>query len=900
MIGYVDQPAGFVPGEIDRFASSAHRRGYAVGIVGRVQDRRPIKLEGHPEHPMSLGATGAQEEALLYSLYDRHRIGRCRRRGATTDWKSVQASLAQASGSHTSADDDESVVDALILPATTSRSVGAAIEQLRLGRPQTKIYFDPTDAPLGRWQAGAAIFGAPVDPQYAFEKAERVLSLDAELMVSHPASLRWARDLASRRTPQNPRDAMSRIYAVAPAPSPTTVFCDHHIRARATEVAPFAARVLHHLLTSEIPQPSQIDSGWTQLVAKAKLSDPLERAAKHVARDLAKHEGRSVVVAGDTQPAALHVLTYLMNRALGNTGRTVNYAPCSILGAGTDMFNLEDLHRRLESAGVRQLIIACENPARRFSGSLDFARQMTRAKERFCLASHESETTALSDWVIPRAHTLECWGDALAYDGTPTLQQPMLTPFGESQCIEELLLAMNSAPQQGGRARLAGHFGYDASLEHALSRGFIGMHASTERLAVQEVDSATFKLVREALTSHDAPYELVFQPDPILGTGEDANNAWLQELPSPITSLSWNDAAWVHPNTAKTWGANDGDEVAFSFGESTVTLPILALPGVEPQSVIVHMGRPGPVHTARPLGAFSLPLSACQRTGKYTSLIRTQQHLTQHGSDAARLRSRAEWKRKPRVGHREPPQSLYADRLTSGPQWGMSIDLGSCMGCGACVIACQSENNIPAVGPAQTAAGRQMHWLRIDTYVEESEQDTRFVTQPMACQHCEHAPCEYVCPTAATVHSEEGLNQMVYNRCVGTRFCSNNCPYKVRRFNYAEYNGSSTPREQLRHNPDVTVRARGVMEKCTYCVQRIERARIEAKTSDSTQALEVQTACQQACPTQAITFGDVSQRDSEVSKKRASLRGYAVLRDLGTRPRTRYLAKISNPNPELK
>ncbi len=898
LVGYVDHPSGWVPGELEWFASSALRRGYAVGILGRVRDHRPIKVDGHPEHPMSQGSTGAQEEALLYSLYDRKRIRNCRYQNKPSDWKAARAVLGRAR----QAGETSSKIDAVVLPATTSQRVGAAIAQLRQVRPNTKIYFDPSDTPTGRWRAGAVIFGRPADPQYAFDKAERVLTLDAELMISHPAALRWARDLASRRAPESPRDAMSRIYAVAPAPSPTTVFSDHHICARASDIAPFAARVLHHLSVfgeQQLASSESDETGWRELVAKAKVGDSLEHMAKHIARDLWSHGGRALVVAGETQPAATHVLAFLLNKVLGNAGRTVRYAPCPVLGAGTAMFDLEELCNRLESEQVRRLVMACEDPVHRLPGSLDFQRQMARAEQRFCLASHESATTESSDLVIPKAHVLECWGDAIAYDGTATVQQPMLTPFGESQSLEQLLLAMSAEPEQDARAGLARHFGPDARLEHILSRGFEDDRSSTEQLALQEETSSMLKLLGNTLSSDDAPYELVFRPDPVLGTGEGVHNAWLQELPDPITSLSWQDAALVHPETAKRWGAGDGDKVAFAFGESELTLPILALPGVESHSVVVHLGRPGSVHAARPYGAFSRPLTRVRRAAGHTALIRTQHHFAQHGAEAALHLLLSEWKRQPRIGHAHPPPTLYADRSIKGLQWGMTIDLGACMGCGACVVACQSENNTPAVGPAQTAAGRQMHWLRIDTYVR-SDEDAQFVTQPMACQHCEHAPCEYVCPTGATSHSQEGLNQMVYNRCVGTRFCSNNCPYKVRRFNFAEYNGSLTPREKLRHNPDVTVRARGVMEKCTYCVQRIERARIASKTSESTQALQVRTACQQACPTQAITFGNIHQRDSEVAKKRSSLRSYAVLRDLGTRPRTRYLAKISNPNPELK
>jgi Fe-S-cluster-containing dehydrogenase component len=412
--------------------------------------------------------------------------------------------------------------------------------------------------------------------------------------------------------------------------------------------------------------------------------------------------------------------------------------------------------------------------------------------------------------------------------------------------------------------------------------------------------------------------EIAFRPDPYIYDGRFANNAWLQELPRPMSKITWDNAAYIAPATAQKLGLQNEGVVELRFQGRSVTAPVWIAPGQAPDSITVHYGfgrtRAGKVGNGAGFNAYTLRTSNAmwhgagveiRKTGRKYRLATTQNHHSMQGRHLAISGEVAEYQKNPRFARdlaKEPPThlTLYPEWKYTGAAWGMAIDLTACVNCNACVVACQSENNIPVVGKEQVGIGREMHWLRVDTYFKGSPDDPSAVYQPVPCMHCETAPCELVCPVQATAHSSEGLNDMVYNRCVGTRYCSNNCPYKVRRFNFFRFADWDTPSLKAMYNPDVTVRSRGVMEKCTYCVQRIREAQITAKRDDrGVRDGEIQTACQQVCPAQAIIFGDINDKNSRVANLRAEPLNYSMLAELNTRPRTTYLAELRNPNPEM-
>jgi molybdopterin-containing oxidoreductase family iron-sulfur binding subunit len=411
----------------------------------------------------------------------------------------------------------------------------------------------------------------------------------------------------------------------------------------------------------------------------------------------------------------------------------------------------------------------------------------------------------------------------------------------------------------------------------------------------------------------------MFRPDPTVWDGRFANNGWLQELPKPLTKLTWDNAALLSPATAERLGLHNGEVVALHSQGRQVSAPVWILPGHVDDAVTVHLGygrwRAGRVGSETGFNAYQLRTSQApwlatdleiRKTGAQATLATTQQHHSMEGRHLVRVGTQAHFLEHPHfvhtMAHEPPPElTLYPGFTYTGNAWGMSVDLNACIGCNACTIACQAENNIPIVGKTEVTRGREMHWIRIDRYYKGGLENPETYHQPVLCMHCENAPCELVCPTGATVHSHEGLNDMVYNRCVGTRYCSNNCPYKVRRFNFLHYADYDTPSLKLQHNPNVTVRTRGVMEKCTYCVQRINAATIEAKKEDRPiRDGEIVTACQAACPTDALVFGNINDPNSRVAKLKASPLQYGLLTDLNTRPRTTYLARLRNPNPELE
>jgi molybdopterin-containing oxidoreductase family iron-sulfur binding subunit len=931
IVPYVRQPEEIVPGRPLFYATAMPLGGVGMPVLAENHMGRPTKLEGNPEHPASLGATDVLTQASVLSLYDPDRSRTVLNRGEVRTWGGLVAALQSALGTQAGS---EGAGFRLLTPPVTSPSLVDQIQALLAKLPQAKWH--QWDAVYGTVQGGAPAAAA----LYHFDKADVVVALDADFLGFGPASVRYSKDFSSRRRMGTPSDALNRLYAVEPAPTVTGASADHRLALKARDVHAFAAA-----LAAAIGAGGAASAGELPDEARTKWIPA-------IADDLRARRGRSVVVAGDQQPAAVHALARAMNDALGNTGTTVVYTTPIVASPADGVASLAELVGDMNAGLVSLLVIVDSNPVFTAPADLEFATAFQKVAQRVHLGLYYDETAALSHWHAPEAHYLESWGDLRAFDGTVSLVQPLIAPLYNGHTALELVAAMNAAsgtPMELVRAywtrafsgqttatwTLADRDGrpfadVDTFWRHALHDGFI---ASTSMLAGAAIPAAPPAAPAPAAPGTPTGLEIVFRPDPYILDGRNANNGWLQELPRPISKLTWDNVAYVSPRTADRMGIavtrpgnQDNDVIEIKYQGRSLHMPVWVMPGTADDVVVVFFGygseRAGRVGSKLGHNAFGLRMSKTPwfdggaeitKTGESYLVVSTQNHFAMEGRHPVRVVDAAEYKANPKaveeIGPERPADTATLYPTTSehpfnqGAQhrWAMAIDLNACTGCSACVIACVAENNIPVVGKAQVYRNREMHWIRVDTYFDgDPAAPTATHSQPVPCQQCENAPCEVVCPVAATVHSDEGLNDMVYNRCVGTRYCSNNCPYKVRRFNFLLYSDFTTPELMAQRNPDVTIRSRGVMEKCNYCVQRINYARVDSKVQDHPIADgDVKTACQQVCPADAIVFGDLNDATSKVVALKRQERNYGLLQDLGTRPRTTYLAKVRNPNPAL-
>jgi molybdopterin-containing oxidoreductase family iron-sulfur binding subunit len=910
IVPYVVQPPEVTPGRPRYYASAFVLDGYATGVIVESHEGRPTKVEGNPEHPASLGATGVFEQASVLSLYDLSRARTTKRRGSVTSWDEITAALEKGSwttqrgrGLH------------VLLEPTSSPTAIDLLAQLRTRWPEAGVHFHAPASARNAWEGARIAFGRPLEPRYDLRAADVIVSLDADFLSSGPANLRLARELADRRRVVSAADGMNRLYVFEAIPSVTGATADHRIRVRAGEVQAVAAALLDAIAPRDLPAgvPPALRGPAT---AHRRFTDA-------IAKDLSAHRGRSLVIAGAGQPPIVHAMAHAINVALGNLGTTVTMAPSPILEAGRPSHDLAPLSAALDAGEVDTLLVLGTNAL--YTAPADHPLAIGRARQSAYLGMFEDETARACTFTIAQAHPLESWGDARAFDGTVSIVQPLIEPLYGGRTVLDVLAVLAGSPRTTSydlvRQRFRGQ--PEATWRRAL------MHGVTEdapiapapaALAWRELDDA---LARTPAPPTPADLELIFPLDPRVHDGRFTNNAWLLELPGPLSKLTWTNAATLSPETATRLSLATGDEVELRFDTRVVRAPVLVTAGqaVDTVGLALGWGRDGSEELARGLGTNAYALRTTRATYSATGVtlhatgVRHDMPITQlhrglegRDEDIVQHVTLAEYRKNPREStERNPtkkkPLALYGVAPASREhQWAMAIDLTVCTGCSVCVVACQAENNVPTVGRDGVLKGRAMHWLRIDSYFTGDPHDPEVHRQPMLCQHCEKAPCEYVCPVNATVHSSDGLNEMVYNRCVGTRFCSNNCPYKVRRFNWFDYHKGEHATAQLVHNPNVTVRERGVMEKCSFCVQRLREHEIETRTGKGNGGKAsgpVQTACQQACPTRAIVFGDKLDASSEVARLHESDRAYAVLDDLGTVPRVRYLKSIKNKNPEL-
>jgi MoCo/4Fe-4S cofactor protein with predicted Tat translocation signal len=901
---YAKAPEQLVPGEPLYFATAMPLMGFGTGLLVESHLGRPTKVEGNPEHPASLGATGVFAQASVLTLYDPDRSQVITSAGEIRPW----AAFAQLIREILAAQRGRRGAGLRLLTGTvTSPTLAHQIQMLMAELPEAHWH---QYEPLARDQVRRGLrlaFAQDVDVRYRFDRARVVLSLDADFLMHDPGNVRYTRDFCRGRRPEAKGDEVHRLYVVEPTPSNTGAMADHRLPSAARQIEWFARAI-----AARLGLPVTAPSG----------TDGHQRWVEAVAHDLQAHRGASLVVAGEFQPPAVHVLAHAMNQALGNDGHTVVYTEPVEAKPDDHIASLRALLDAADGGAVEVLLILGTNPVLTAPVDLRFAERLSKVPLRIHLGLYHDETAELCHWHVPEAHFLESWSDVRAFDGTTSIIQPLIAPLYEGRTAHEVLALLADEPSRSSyeivRDYWKGRYGredFERFWRRSVHDGRIPESEVSERPVTLRSDWV------ERINETEAPaygsaggIEIVFRPDPSLLDGSLANNAWLQELPRPITKLTWDNAALLAPATAARLGVANEDVVELNLGGRVVKAPVWVVPGQAEECVTVHLGhgrwRAGRVGNGSGFNAYALRASdtpwfasglMVRPTGRRHPLACTQHHHVMEGRDLIRVVRQGEHSEHAARGHAPgEDKSLHPAHPYEGYAWGMAIDLNACIGCNACVIACQSENNIAVVGKSEVRTGREMHWIRIDRYYEGSADAPSIYHQPVPCMHCERAPCEVVCPVNATVHSDEGLNDMVYNRCVGTRYCANNCPYKVRRFNFRLYSDWHTEPLKMLANPDVTVRSRGVMEKCTYCVQRINYARIRAKLEDrKIRDGEVVTACQAVCPAEAIVFGDINEPGSRVAAERRDPRHYALLAELGTEPRTTYLAAVRNPNPDL-
>jgi molybdopterin-containing oxidoreductase family iron-sulfur binding subunit len=738
--------------------------------------------------------------------------------------------------------------------------------------------------------------------------------------------VRYARDFMRGRKLEN-SDQMNRLYVAESAPSTTGAKADHRLVLRPSEVESVARALAAKVGLAATP---------------GRLNADQQKWVDSVAADLMEHKGKCLVVPGEFQSPAVYALAQAINGALGNVGQTVTYIDPVEVDAVEHSQSIRELIADMNAGKVDTLVIIGGDPVFNAPVDLDFAGAVAKAKLRIQFSSYKNATSDHMHWHVPEAHYLEAWSDARSYDGTTSVIQPMIAPLYDGKNGHELLAMFTDQPGTSSHDLVQTYWksqhptgDFESFWRTSVHDGFVAGSASPARQVSPKLGSLPPQAAVDA-----GAVEVSFRPDPTIYDGSFINNAWLQETPKPLSRNTWDNVAMISPAMARAWGLylleNNNDHqsdaqrilvVNFPDGRK-VEVPYWPQPGHPDNAITLFMGygvpRTGRVGTGTGYDAYKVRSSTSQYmasgvkidvTNRFWDIAVTQGHFSMDGREPVKVATLEEFIKNKNFAHENPdeePQdkgdkqeSLYPNFKTEenfyqGYAWGMSIDLNSCVGCQACAVACQAENNISVVGKEQVQRGREMQWIRIDSYYEGDPANPSVYFQPVPCMQCENAPCEPVCPVGATTHSTEGLNDMVYNRCVGTRYCSNNCPYKVRRFNFFLFADFDTPSLKLGRNPDVSVRSRGVMEKCTYCVQRITQARIASEKEDrQIRDGEIKTACEQVCPTGAITFGDINNKNSAVAKLKSGPRRYDLLAELNTRPRTTYVAAVRNPNPKI-
>lgn len=947
-------PPEHQPGEKLEFATAVALSGFASGVLGRVYEGRPIKLEGNPSHPASLGATSAITQAMLLDLYDPDRSQNLLRFGRIETWQRFTNEVLEALAIQGA---KQGAGIRILTGAITSPTLADQIQQFLKAYPQAKWYQYEAITWDNVYEGTRLAFGAWLNPLYRLQNAKVLVALDSDILYTGPGAVRYARDFMQGRRVRKGTTEMNRLFVAEPMFTVTGMTADERLPIASSKIGRLIVEIARML---DVPVQAQVTG---------ELTPQEQKWAQVVAGELKAHAGESLLVVGEAQPPEVHAIAHAINQALGNIGKTVVFTDPVEAKPTLHLNDIRQLAQDIQNNQVEVLIMMGVNPVYDAPSDLNFADLIPKVKLSVHLGMYVDETAVLCVWHVPESHPFETWGDVCAFDGTATIQQPLLYPlYPVTRSALELMATLNGQAGKQTFELVQAYWKQRLGMPQAQFEAFWrqSVHDGVIPRTAKPVKQVALRSplvvqVPESFDTVQAPnaprLELRFAPDPTIYDGRFANNGWLQELPKPVTRTCWDNLAFMSLNTFKALGLWEKATMAFNEDASfvrdvvpliqlqvngrTLVVAAYAIPGHVDNAITLHLGygrtRAGSKGSGTGFNAYTLRttqapwfvggVEAVPLRQSYI-VARTEEHhlidtrqkepeldSTQHRpilltGTLEEFKQDPELTNKPhRKGYEREHPSMYPERWRydryENPDnfryaWGMVIDPNLCTGCSACITACQAENNIPVVGKDQVVRRREMLWLRIDRYFKGSPENPKVYQAPVPCMHCENAPCELVCPVAATVHDHEGLNVMVYNRCVGTRYCSNNCPYKVRRFNFYRYTYMRQPVLHLMQNPDVTVRGRGVMEKCTYCVQRISAARIKAKRENRPiRDGEVIPACQQACPTQAIVFGNLNDTTSRVATLRAEPHNFAMLGELNARPRTTYLAKIDNPHPEL-
>lgn len=939
IVPYVRQPEDKVAGIPVEYATSMPFQDVLQGVLVENYEGRPTRLNGNPDHPSSLGGSSVFNQASILGLYDPDRSKSIMRNGE----KARKADFVKFAATHFE-DTQRNIV--FLSESNSSLTLNAAKDAALAKFPNAKWITYEVFGEENVLQGNAMAFGQRMRTLRDFKAADTILAVGDDFLnaAENKNSVRDSRDFASRRKLTDSNGSLNRLYVVENSFTTTGTTADHRLRVKAGDYMAFISALAAELGVLSGVNNSFSGSAWLKAVAK----------------DLKSNAAKSMVTAGYALPAEAHALVAAINDALGNVGTTVSYLSLPHFGNENQYDALQNAIKEMNDGLVDTLVMLGTNPVFTTPSEWDFAGALSKVDTVIHLSDYVDETSRNATWHVNRAHYLEAWGDGFSYDGVASIIQPQIQPLHDGMSEIEFVHAIVQGKELKGYDLVKATWSdFSSSWNKILHDGISewSVNASTP----------TANVITPSTTANAADgMEVVIKADSKVFDGRYANNGWLQELPDSMTKITWDNVALMSAQTAKKLGVrgaysyediklkglgkDETDLLTIKVDGKVLTLAAWILPGHADDSITIHAGygrlELGRVANALPEDADSVGFNAYKLlpakadyvltgaqasvTGTTYPIASTQDHASMEGRELVREATLAEYKENPsyasfedsfgfavpgvkeakKLGE-EAPVSLFNEQVFPEyePQWGMSIDLNSCFGCGVCVIACQSENNIPVIGKREVRRGREMSWIRIDRYFKGDADNPGAVHLPIACQHCELAPCEQVCPVAATTHSDDGLNQMTYNRCIGTRYCANNCPYKVRRFNFFNYaktyltEGNEPELIQMAMNPDVSVRFRGVMEKCTYCVQRVNRAKIETKneTGNSVKPKDgaVKTACQSACPANAITFGDITDTSSEVYAAKNNERSYALLEELNVRPRTSYMAKVTNPNPEL-
>jgi len=928
IVPYTRRPREIIPGTATYYASTFQESLATHTVLVRTREGRPIHVEGNDEDPISGGKISLRAMADLLGLYDPDRLRGPSMNGEPSSWQKAEDEIAQALTAAQKAGRPVLLVTEAVLSPTRR----ALISVLKTAFPNLRHAVWEPAVSQSEFLAARALYGEFALPRFRFDRAEVVLSLQSDFLGVDANAPAMIQAFAARRTPAGPKDPMNRLWVIEGAMTLTGANADERLQVRPSRMASLAfslARSLNE--THGVALPAGVSADGLKpfpLAAAARDATVAPAVLEALAADLKKAGKSALVVAGSALPREAHVACHLLNAMLGSEGYTVDAGTVTPDPGLTTFAGMRDLLEEAAGGAFSAAIFWGANPAYTFPQASVWKGAVAKIPMTVRIGLYEDETALDCRWRLPEHHWLEAWGDFAPAAAVLSLRQPVVGALHDTRQAEDIVLSWLHVPglelprsyRDYLRARwkkevypAESPVPFEIFWNTALHDGVVKREAPPRPPRVLRADAVADALSAAAIKPPAGELELVLAPDAGVYDGRYANNGWLNELPNPVTKSTWSNPLLLSIADAARLGLRDEDEARVSAGSESVDVPVIIQPGQTQGVASLSLGygrRTGNV--AKSVGVNVYPLVdvtsdhshlrmavTVVRTGRRRAVPRTQAHSRMEGRDPARSWTRAEYAANMGSESQKNERSLVS-LIPAVPytehKWGMAIDLSACVGCSACVIACQSENNVPVVGPERVVKGREMHWIRIDRYYEGDPGNPSVIHQPVACQHCDDAPCEVVCPVNATTHSPDGLNQMTYNRCVGTRYCSNNCPYKVRRFNFFDYTSFIEDPLRLAFNPEVTVRPRGVMEKCTFCIQRIQDVRQRAKVEGRPlRDGEILTACSAACPAGAIVFGDMNDPQSKVARISKMNRGYRMLTELGVKPSVTYLADISNP-----